>query len=266
MLKPMLAAATVLSAGMILSKLCRPRFSYPDKWAENGLPENVRVSRKESRPTDSLPVCKPDFLVHDSSKLCVTWFGHSSVLVQMAGLNILIDPIFSDYSSPVPIKMLGRFSRPSVGISELPHIDAVLLTHDHYDHLDKWTIKALIPKSDRFIVSRGVERHLHSWGVPPYKITSLKWWENVTVGDVEITCTPSRHFSGRGLLDQNTVQWCSFVLRDGRHTVFDSGDGSIGRHFGEIRKRFGGFDFALMECGQYGITATSTLKNRSPRR
>ena len=251
MLKPILTAAAALSAGFIYSRLHRPHFSYPDKWAETGLPENVRVSIKGLRPRDRLPVCKPDFSAPDRSRLYVTWFGHSSVLVQMSGLNILIDPMFSEYSSPFPVKMLRRFTRPSVSVTELPHIDAVLLTHDHYDHLDNKTVKALIGKTNRFIVSNGVERHLRRWGVPTDRITSLKWWESVTIGEVEITCTPSRHFSGRGPLDQNTVQWCSFVLRDSSHSLFDSGDGSIGGHFNEIRSRFGGFDLALMECGQY---------------
>lgn len=249
--KPLLTAALVLSAGMIYAKLRQPRFSYPDKWAETGLPENLRISRKGLRPRDRLPVCEPDLSAPDRDKLYVTWFGHSSVLVQMCGLNILIDPMFSEYSSPVKVSWLKRFLRPSVDVSNLPHIHAVLLTHDHYDHLDKRTVRALIPKSDRFIVSNGVERHLRRWGVPNDRMTPLKWWESVTVGDVEITCTPSRHFSGRGPLDQNTVQWCSFVLRGGGHRIFDSGDGSIGGHFDEIRARFGGFDLALMECGQY---------------
>ena len=246
------ASALALSAGVIYKKLrSRRKFSYPEEWKENGLPKNIRISKNGSRPNDRLPVCSPDFSAHDPDKLYVTWFGHSSVLIQMNGTNILIDPMFSEYSSPVPAKMLKRFSRPSVGIGDLPHIDAVLLTHDHYDHLDKHTIKALAQKAKRFIVSSGVERHLRRWGVPGEKITVLKWWESVTVNGAMITCTPSRHFSGRGLFDQNTVQWCSFVLRDDSHTVFDSGDGSIGSHFDEIGKRFGGFDFALMECGQY---------------
>ena len=158
--KPLLTAALVLSAGMIYAKLRQPRFSYPDKWAEAGLPENLRISRKGLRPRDRLPVCEPDLSAPDRDKLYVTWFGHSSVLVQMCGLNILIDPMFSEYSSPVKVSWLKRFSRPSVDVSNLPHIHAVLLTHDHYDHLDKRTVRALMPKSDRFIVSNGVDRHL----------------------------------------------------------------------------------------------------------
>lgn len=248
---PLLAAGLALGAGLIYTGLRRERFSYPDEWKEEGLPENATVSEKGTSPTGSLPVCRPDFSAADDKRLYVTWFGHSSVLVQMSGVSILIDPMFSEYSSPVQWAGPRRFSHPSAGISELPRIDAVLLTHDHYDHLDRLTVKALKGKAERFIVSKGVERHLRRWGIPAEQITALSWWESVSVKGAEITCTPSRHFSGRGLLDQNSVQWCSFVLRDGRHSVFDSGDGSIGAHFDEIARRFGGFDLALMECGQY---------------
>ena len=168
------ASALALSAGVIYKKLrSRRKFSYPEEWKENGLPENIKISKNGSRPKDRLPVCSPDFSAHDPGKLYVTWFGHSSVLIQMNGTNILIDTMFSEYSSPVPAKMLKRFSRPSVGIGDLPHIDAVLLTLDHYDHLDKHTVKALEKKAKRFIVSSGVERHLRRWGVPGGKITVL---------------------------------------------------------------------------------------------
>ena len=251
MKKAVIAAGALLSAGMIIRNRRLPRFSYPKEWEEKGLPDNIRVSEQGSRPEGRLPVCQPDFSAAQPERLLVTWFGHSSVLLQLEGVNILIDPMFSQRSSPVQFAGPRRFSQPSVSISGLPRIDAVLLTHDHYDHLDKGTVKALAPKAERFIVSRGVERHLRRWGVDAGRITSLKWWESAFAGETEIVCTPSRHFSGRGLTDQNTVQWCSFVLRSGRHSVFISGDGSIGAHFDEIGKRFGGFDLALMECGQY---------------
>lgn len=251
MKKAVIAAGALLSAGMIVRRHRLPRFSYPKEWEERGLPENIRVSKNGSRPECSLPVCRPDFSAARPDKLLVTWFGHSSVLLHIGGRSILIDPMFSRRSSPVQFAGPERFSHPSVTVTELSHIDAVLLTHDHYDHLDKGTVKALAAKAERFIVSRGVERHLLRWGAEAGRITPLQWWESAAVGGTEITCTPSRHFSGRGLTDQNTVQWCSFVLREGSRSVFISGDGSIGAHFDEIGKRFGGFDLALMECGQY---------------
>lgn len=215
------------------------------------MPENIRVSGKSPKPQDRLPVARPDFSAPNRHKLYVTWFGHSTVLFQMHGVQILIDPIFSKHSFTFQIAAPARFTVPSVGIADLPQIDAVLLTHDHYDHLDRNTIRQLAAKTDRFIVSRGLAAYLRRWGIPKRRIIPLAWWEKTAFRGLEITCTPSRHFSGRGLFDQNTTQWCSFVLRDGLHTVFDSGDGSIGGHFKEIHDRFGDFDFAVMECGQY---------------
>lgn len=227
------------------------RFTYPDKLAEEGLTNDVRISVKGKSPSDKLPVYTPNFNTVSPKKVNVTWFGHSSVLLQIHGMNILIDPIFSERSSPFQWIGPKRFSRPSIGIRQLPHIDIVLITHDHYDHLDRRTISQLNEKADRFIVPLGVENHLKFWNIHAKKIISLNWWENVNVNGLEITCTPSRHFSGRGLVGHDTTMWCSWVLRDEYHTIFDSGDGSFGGHFKEIHDRFGDFDFALMECGQY---------------
>lgn len=127
----------------------------------------------------------------------------------------------------------------------------MLITHDHYDHLDRITISQLNAKTNRFIVPLGVENHLKRWHIPAQKITSLAWWEQANINGLEITCAPSRHFSGRGLVRHDTTLWCSWVLRDEYHSIFDSGDGSFGGHFKEIHDRFGNFVFALMECGQY---------------
>lgn len=169
----------------------------------------------------------------------------------MHGMNILIDPMFSERSSPFQWIGPKRFSRPSTGVEQLPHIDIVLITHDHYDYLDRLTISQLNAKTDRCIVPLGVENHLKLWHISAQKITSLAWWEQANINRLEITCAPSRHFSGRRLVRHDTTLWCSWVLRNEYHSIFDSGDGSFGGHFKEIHDRFGNFDFALMECGQY---------------
>lgn len=201
-------------------------FIYPAEWAENGLPDDVRVSSKGTVPSDKLPVFTPDFTAVGIDRVKVTWFGHSSVLLQMHGLNILSDPMFSERSSPFQWIGPRRFTSPSVSMDELPHIDAVLLSHDHYDHLDRRTVQQLARKTDRFIVSLGLENHLRCWKIPAAKITPLAWWESADINGLEVTCTPSRHFSGRGLVGQNSTQWCSWVLRDEYHSIFNSGDGS----------------------------------------
>lgn len=227
------------------------RFIYPDDWNEKGLPNDVRVSKKGTAPIEKLPVYDADLSPAEINKVKVTWFGHSSVLLQMHGMNILIDPMFSERSSPFQWIGPKRFTHPSAGIEQLPHIDIVLLSHDHYDHLDRRTVQQLEKKTDRFIVSLGLEKHLKRWHIPAQKITPLAWWEQINTNGLEIICTPSRHFSGRGLIGQNSTQWCSFLLRDEYHSIFDSCGGSIGSHFKAIYRRFGAPDLALMECGQY---------------
>ena len=159
--------------------------------------------------------------------------------------------MFSERSSPFQWIGPKRYSHPQIKISDLPPIDAVLLSHDHYDHLDRKTVQTLDKKTKLFIVSLGLEKHLLHWKISPKKVISLAWWENIQINGLEIICTPSRHFSGRGIIGQNSTQWCSWVLRDEYHSIFDSCDGSIGGHFKEIKKQFESFDLALMECGQY---------------
>ena len=227
------------------------RFKYPTEWTEKGLDKDIRISQKRTIPKDELPVYIPDFSYVRIEKVRITWFGHSTILMNIHGMNILFDPMFSERSSPFQWIGPRRFTRPSVSIKELPHIDIVLLSHDHYDHLDRSTVQQLVNKTDRFIVSLGIEKHLKRWCIPSSKISTLAWWEKIVINGLEIICTPSRHFSGRGLIGQNSTQWCSWVLKDKYHSIFNSCDGSIGGHFKAIRERFGEYDLALMECGQY---------------
>ena len=209
------------------------------------------------RPRQPLPQDKPD-LLDLGDGLAMAWLGHSSVFLRMDGKNILIDPIFSRYSSPVPFVGPKRFPGAAITPAQLPEIDLVLITHNHYDHLDRATIRALDNQVGQYIAPNGVGGNLRRFGIDPSKITELGWYEETSVNGLSVICTPSQHNSSRTILDWNRTLWCSYVLKDSTHTVFDSGDGGFGNHFSDIHARFGAPDLAIMECGQYGEKWHST--------
>ena len=155
---------------------------------------------------------------------------------------------------PAPHPLLGgkRFSKElTISIEKLPQIDAVILSHDHYDHLDYESIKKLHPKVGHFFAPLGLGVHLLEWGVPEGKITELDWWGQTTFEDLTLISTPSQHFSGRGLTDRDKTLWCSWVIQSEDEKIFFSGDSGYGDHFKSIGEKYGPFDFAMMECGQY---------------
>jgi L-ascorbate metabolism protein UlaG (beta-lactamase superfamily) len=182
----------------------------------------------------------------------VTWFGHSASLVEIAGQNILLDPMLSVKMGPLSWVTPTRYN-PQLAITaeQLPPIDAVLISHDHYDHLDYQTILRLKDKTAHFYVPLGVGAHLLAWGVAPEKVRELDWHDSVRLPGLTIVSTPARHFSGRGLTNRNSTSWSSWVLKSATKRVFYSGDGGYGPHFAEIGRQHGPFDLALMECGQY---------------
>lgn len=185
--------------------------------------------------------------------LRVTWLGHSTLLFEMDGARILVDPVWTKRASPVPFAGPKRFHAPPVPIAALPPLDAVLISHDHYDHLDRSAIRALNRRHVRFITSLGVGAHLESWGVAPDRITEIDWWEQVTLepSGVVITAAPSQHFSGRTLLDRNATAWSSFHLQGHTHSVFHGADSGLTREYEQVRERFGRFDLVLLEIGAY---------------
>ena len=230
----------------------------PMSMEKNAPPDPFTISKKTPRPDFEFPVKKPDFLSPDSGKLppdklAVTWLGHSSLLVQMHGMNILFDPVFSEVISPVRFVGSRRFSHPGIKTEDLPSIDILILTHDHYDHLDYDTIRKIDSKVARYIVPLGVENHLKRWKIAPQKITNMAWWEETNINGLTIACTPAQHFSGRKLIDSMRTLWASWVLKDENHQVYESGDSGFTGHFEKIREKYGGFDIALMECGQYDV-------------
>lgn len=189
---------------------------------------------------------KPDSLVR------ISWFGHSAFLIEMEGKNILLDPVFGQYAAPHPWLGRKRFHREMpIDIEQLPAIDAVIISHDHYDHLDYESIAQLKGKTERFFVPLGVDNHLERWGVEEASISKMDWWEEQQFKGLTIAFTPSRHMSGRALTDQSATLWGSWVLRGKTKNIFFSGDGGYGKHFKEIGEKYGDFDIALMECGQY---------------
>nr|WP_062236882.1 MBL fold metallo-hydrolase [Fictibacillus sp. FJAT-27399] len=182
----------------------------------------------------------------------ITWFGHSALMLEMDGKRMLLDPMFGQAPSPFPMFGGKRYSKTlPFTIEHLPFIDAVFFSHDHYDHLDYRSIKKLKEKAGRFFVPLGVGSHLESWGVESGRISEHDWWDEMEWEGLHLVCTPARHFSGRSLTDRNTTLWCSWVIKGKQSKIFFSGDSGYGPHFKNIGDRYGPFDAAMMECGQY---------------
>jgi L-ascorbate metabolism protein UlaG (beta-lactamase superfamily) len=180
------------------------------------------------------------------------WYGHSVLLLQLEGLNLLIDPMFGQDASPIAPMSTKRFSDHTLDlIDSLPNIDAVLLTHDHYDHLDYKSITRLRAKAETYLVALGVARHLERWDIPLGQITEFDWWDEKTFNGIRLIFTPSRHFSGRGPVDRSKSLWGGWVFQTKNHRIYWSGDGGYDKHFGEVGRRYGPFDWSFIECGQY---------------
>ncbi len=187
------------------------------------------------------------------SGLRATWLGHSTVLLEIDGLRVLTDPVWGPRASPSRLAGPKRFQPVPVPLRSMPPLDLVVISHDHYDHLDYPTIRELAKLDVPFVTSLGVGAHLEAWGVPPERIVELDWWESYEspVNGLSVTAAPSQHFSGRGLKDRNATLWSSLVVRKGRHAVFFSGDTGLTSEYGEIRKRLGPFDLIMLEVGAF---------------
>jgi L-ascorbate metabolism protein UlaG (beta-lactamase superfamily) len=188
-----------------------------------------------------------------ASGLRATWLGHSTVLLEIDGLRVLTDPVWGPRASPLSFLGPKRFQPVPVPIHSLPPIDLVLVSHDHYDHLDYPTIRELARLDVPFVTSLGVGAHLEAWGVRPERIVELEWWESHTLPNTALTVTaaPSQHFSGRFVKDRNTTLWSSLVVRTARHAVFFSGDTGLTAEYQAIGARLGPFDLVMLEVGAY---------------
>lgn len=208
--------------------------------------------KADKRPQQAIPVeiiskVQLNNLKEDS----IIRLGHSSLFMLLNGQKWLIDPVFSDRASPVRFIGPKRFHQPPISLNELPTLDGVLISHDHYDHLDKASIKGLINKVKYFVVPLGVEKHLMRWKVPVSAIVTLDWWQSITFNDVTFTATPAQHFSGRGLWDRNDTLWASYVMKTPERSLFFSGDSGYFDGFKAIGDCFGPFDLTMIENGAY---------------
>ncbi len=187
------------------------------------------------------------------SGLRATWLGHSTVLLEIEGRRVLTDPVWGPRASPTQFAGPKRFQPVPVPLQSLPPLDAILISHDHYDHLDYPTIRQLLKHEVPIITSLGVGAHLDAWGVRAGRIIELDWWESHTLPGSELTLTaaPSQHFSGRSLKDGNATLWSSFVVRTPRHSVFFSGDTGLTSEYQQIRERLGPFDLVMLEVGAF---------------
>jgi L-ascorbate metabolism protein UlaG (beta-lactamase superfamily) len=203
-------------------------------------------------PPKPLPSVKTNLKLPPPARPTFTYFGHSAYMIQMNGKNILMDPVFSERTSPVQYLGTKNFEGTHVyELKDMPAIDFVILSHDHYDHMDYETLKQLAGTPTRFVVPLGVGAHLEYWGISPDHITELDWWEATdAISGIKVTSTPARHFSGRSF-KRGTSLWCSYVLQTPDYKIYLGGDSGYEKHFAQIGEKFGPFDLAILECGQY---------------
>jgi len=202
-------------------------------------------------PKDSIPHVQTDIKSIPKTENVFIWLGHSSYYIQLDGVNFLIDPVFSNYGSPLPIFNKAFKGSNSYQTEDFPNLDYLVITHDHYDHLDYETVKNLRPKVEKVILPLGVGAHFEHWDYKPDQLIEEEWNATVSLkNNLKITFTPARHFSGRKFKRNNTL-WTSYVLKSSQQSIFIGGDSGYDTHFKEIGEKYGPFDFAILENGQY---------------
>ena len=230
-----------------------PQPLHNDNW---GAMTAMFHASPDSSPRQAIPAPPIDparFAAPPASGLRVTWLGHANVLLEIDGTRVLTDPVWSERASPLTWVGPERWYRPQIALAALPPIDAVVISHDHYDHLDMRTIVAMKdwPKTT-FVVPLGIGAHLAYWGVPEARIVELDWWDRTRVGALEIVCTPARHAAGRNMLfDRDAKLWAGYAFIGARHRAFFSGDTGLQPAMREIGARLGPFDVTMIEVGQY---------------
>ncbi|BBZ51163.1 MBL fold metallo-hydrolase [Mycobacterium heidelbergense] len=207
--------------------------------------------RGGSRPSAPIPLAAPEIADGDPDRLAVSWFGHSTALLEIDGYRVLTDPVWSDRCSPSDIVGPQRLHPPPVQLEGLPAVDAVVISHDHYDHLDIDTVIALA-RTQRapFVVPLGVGAHLRAWGIPEDRIVELDWHQATRLGELTVVCVPARHFSGR-FFDRNNTLWASWVFRGPSHRAYFGGDTGYTKSFTQIGADHGPFDLTLLPIGAY---------------
>ncbi len=222
-----------------------------DAW---GSITGAREASPDTSPHDVVPAENVDparFATAPASGLRVTWLGHSTMLVEVDGARVLTDPIWSDRITPVDGVGPTRFYPPPLRLDDVPVPDVIVISHDHFDHLDYPTILAMKDWNTTFVVPLGVGAHLAYWGVPEARIKELDWWDAIKIGELTVTCTPARHASGRAPWDQDHTLWAGWALQGKAHRVYYSGDTGLFPAMADIGTRLGPFDLTMIEVGQY---------------
>ncbi|WP_432701087.1 MBL fold metallo-hydrolase [Kluyvera cryocrescens] len=236
--------------GEFQNTLPTPGFSS-DKNMVVALWEFLTVKRENARPQQPLPLVPTDLARLPLETDTMIWLGHSSWYLQLSGKRILIDPVFSSYASPFAFLNKAFDGNYPWQAANMPDIDLLIISHDHYDHLDYATIKGLLPKIKRAVVPLGVGSHLRYWGMKDEIVTEADWQQSVTISDaLSVHVLPARHFSGRGL-KRNQTLWASFMFVTPTQKIYYSGDSGYGPHFKAIGEQFGKVDIAILEDGQY---------------
>ena len=227
----------------------RPHRSAWDIWTRILLEKKVGTVPEDAIPVRKLDRAALDAL--DAQSNHIIRLGHSSHMLKLRGKWWLVDPVFGDRTSPVSWAGPKRFHEPPVALADIPQVEGLILSHDHYDHLDVPTIEALKDRVQRYFVPLGVGKRLIGFGVPADRIEEYDWWQEGKWGDVQLTAAPAQHFSGRTLWDRNKTLWASWLIKSGNERIFYSGDTGYFPGFREIGKRLGPIDIALMENGAY---------------
>ncbi|MGY1988435.1 MBL fold metallo-hydrolase [Blastococcus sp. SYSU DS0669] len=247
-LRPVVAGSPQFSEGKFHNRMPTPALSPAN--TRDGLLRQWHEERHVGLPGGPIPLAQAQ-LPDDAAELAVTWFGHASALLEIDGHRVLLDPVWGHRVSPSPIIGPTRLHEPPMALDELPQVDAVLISHDHYDHLDLPTVRTLL-RTQRapWVVPLGIGEHLRKWGVPEARIVELDWEGEHRIGDLALTCTEARHFSGR-YFHRDTTLWASWVVSGPRHRAFFGGDTGYTPAFAGIGARLGPFDLTLLPIGAY---------------
>jgi L-ascorbate metabolism protein UlaG (beta-lactamase superfamily) len=208
-------------------------------------------------PSASMPVERVDparFAKGPASGLRVTWFGHSSILLEIDGHRVLTDPMWSAHSSPIDFVGPSRWFTAPIELGDLPGLDAVVISHDHYDHLDYKTLRAMKDWRTHFVVPLGLGAILEGWGIPSERIVELDWWESARIRGLEIVCAPARHASGRTPFDRDENLWAGYAFIGPTHRAYYSGDTGLFPALRTVGEKLGPFDVTMIESGQYNRT------------
>jgi len=216
----------------------------------------LRAEPAHSTPQTAVPIIRrtaDDFATPPETGLRVTWLGHSSTLLEIDGYRVLIDPVWGDRASPFSWAGPQRFHDAPIALADLPALDVIVISHDHYDHLDYDTIRHFVKERVHFVVPLGLGTHLQYWGIDESRITELDWWQTHDMGDLRFTATPARHQSGRTIEASATwtTLWAGWAIRGNKHAVYFSGDTSMFPAMADIGRRLGPFDVTLIDSGAY---------------